>query len=138
MPSVASPRAGGRVPTGAARAGRPGSRSRSAGSSRAARPPARPGTLARVRWEQLGRLAMVAVMVAIAYLYLSAGVRMFSTWRQARHDDSTVRLMEAEHTRLSKQHELLSNPETVENEARRLGLIKKGERQYVLSGLPDN
>ena len=33
---------------------------------------------------------MLAVMVALAYLYLSAGVRMFSTWRQARHDQAGV------------------------------------------------
>jgi hypothetical protein len=91
-----------------------------------------------VRWEQLGRLAMLAVMVALAYLYLSAGVHMFSTWRQARHDDATVRVMEAEHRRLVSQHELLSNPETVEGEARRIGMARGGERQYVLSGLPGN
>jgi len=89
-----------------------------------------------VRWEQLGRLAMLAVMVALAYLYLSAGVRMFSTWRQARHDQATVRMMQDEHRRLVSQHELLSNPETVEGEARRLGLARSGERQYVLNGLP--
>jgi hypothetical protein len=91
-----------------------------------------------VRWEQLGRLAMLAVMVALAYLYLSAGVHMFSTWRQARHDRAAVGVMEAEHRHLSAQHQLLSNPETVEGDARRLGMARNGERQYVLSGLPGN
>ncbi|HUB09263.1 MAG TPA: septum formation initiator family protein [Myxococcales bacterium] len=89
-----------------------------------------------MRWEQVGRLAMLAVMAALAYLYLSAGVRMFSTWRQAHHAEAAVGVMEAEHRRLTGQHNLLSDPETVEGEARRLGMARDGERQYVLSGLP--
>ena len=128
MSSVATPRAGRRV---SARG--PGKRARSTRSAGAATLPA---AVARVRWEQLGRPAMLAVMVALAYLYLSAGVRMFSTWQQARHDQAAVRVMEAEHLRLTAQHQLLSDPETVEGEARRLGMARNGERQYVLSGLP--
>lgn len=96
------------------------------------------GAVSRLRWEQLGRMALLAVMVALAYLYLSAGVHMFSTWRQARHEQASVHVMEAEHRRLVAQHELLSNPETVEGEARKQGMARRGERQYELSGLPDN
>ena len=128
MPSVVSPGVGRRV------APRAAPRARSRARSGAASP--FPAAVARLRWEQLGRLAMLAVMVALAYLSLSAGVRMFSTWRQARHDQATVHVMEAEHRRLVSQHELLSNPETVEGEARRMGMARGGERQYVLSGLP--
>ena len=83
-------------------------------------------------------MALLAVMVALAYLYLSAGVNMFSTWRQARHDQASVHVMEAEHQRLLAQHELLANPETVEGEARQQGMARSGERQYELSGLPHN
>jgi hypothetical protein len=96
------------------------------------------GAVGRLPWEQLGRLAMLCVMVALLYLYLSAGIHMFSTWRQARHDDATVRLMEAEHRHLTSQHELLSKPETLETEARQLGMASNGEQQYVISGLPRN
>ena len=97
-----------------------------------------PGPVSRLSWEQLGRAAMLCVMVALLYLYLSAGIRMFSTWRQSRHDHATVRLLEAEHSRLLSQHELLASPQTVVQEARRLGMSKTGEQQYVLSGLPND
>ncbi len=134
MPSVASPRVGRRAATRPSprrvSGPRTGSRSGAVAPFGAA--------VSRLRWEQLGRLAMLAVMVALAYLYLSAGVHMFSTWRQARHDQATVSVMQAEHRRLVAQHELLSNPETVEGEARRQGLARLGERQYVVSGLPGN
>ena len=93
----------------------------------------------RVRWEQLGRMAMLSVLVALAYLYLSAGIHMFSTWRQARHDQATVH---ADGSRTPPpgrpSTSCLASPETVEGEARQLGMARPGERQYVVSGLPRN
>ena len=81
---------------------------------------------------------MLCVGVALLYLYLSAGIRMLSTWRQARSDSSTVAAMEHEHLLLKRQHEVLGARGTVEQEARRLGMMKRGEQSYVVTGLPDN
>jgi hypothetical protein len=93
---------------------------------------------ARVRWDRLGRLAMLAVLAALLYLYLSAGVHMLSTWGQARHDRATVVAMEGEHQTLVRQREALSRQGTVEAQARQLGMKKSGERQYIVPGLPAN
>jgi cell division protein FtsB len=92
----------------------------------------------RVRWDRLGRIAMGGVLVALAYLYLSAGVHMFSTWRQSHRDNATVATMEHEYRTLSREHESLGKEATLEAEARRLGMVKKGERPYVVSGLPND
>jgi hypothetical protein len=81
---------------------------------------------------------MVCVGAALVYLYLSAGINMFSTWREAHHDKAAVAAMAREHTLLQHQHETLGRQETREEEARRLGLIKKGEQSYIVSGLPGN
>ena len=96
------------------------------------------GGPARVRWDRVGRLAMLCVLGALLYLYLSAGVRMFSTWRQARGDSAAVVALEREHRLLRRQHEALGSRATLEAEARKLGMMKAGERQYIVSGLPDN
>ena len=96
------------------------------------------GGPARVRWDRVGRLAMLCVLGALLYLYLSAGVRMFSTWRQARSDSAAVMALEREHRLLLRQHEALGSRATLEAEARKLGMVKSGERQYIVSGLPDN
>jgi len=93
---------------------------------------------AGVRWDRVGRVAMLCVLAALLYLYVSAGVHMLSTWRQASHDSAAVAAMEREHTQLLHQHEVLSRPETLEVEARKLGLIKAGEQPYLVSGLPKN
>jgi hypothetical protein len=91
-----------------------------------------------VRWDRLGRLAMLAVLAALLYLYLSAGAHMLSTWGQARYDRATVVTMEREHQTLVRQREALSRQGTVEAQARQLGMKKSGERQYIVPGLPAN
>ncbi len=100
-----------------------------------------PGLLtlgAGVRWDRVGRVAMLCVLAALLYLYISAGVHMFSSWRQAGHDAAAVAAMEREHRQLLSQHEVLSRQETLEVQARKLGLIKPGEQPYVVGGLPKN
>ncbi|TMK96898.1 MAG: hypothetical protein E6G34_13715 [Actinobacteria bacterium] len=102
--------------------------------------PARAGkrTAPRVRWDRVGRLAMLFVLVALLYLYLSAGLRTFSTWRQARADNARVAAMQREHATLERQREVLGRQGTVEGQARRLGMAHGSELQYVVNGLPPN
>jgi cell division protein FtsB len=118
-----------------ARSGRSGAR-RSAATRGGPAPIASAG--ARVRWDRLGRLAMLFVLAALVYLYLSAGIHMFSTWGQARHDSAAVSSMQHEHKALVRQHEALGKQASVEAQARRLGMMKPGEQQYVVSNLPNN
>jgi cell division protein FtsB len=96
------------------------------------------GPLARVRWDRLARLALLGVLVALLYLYVSAGVRLFSTWREARSDSAQVQTLEREHVALLHRHETLGHRGTVEEEARRLGMMKPDEQPYVITGLPNN
>jgi len=91
-----------------------------------------------VRWDRLRRIAMLFVLVALAYLYLSAGIRMFSTWRQERSDRSAVVAMERENRLLVHQHEVLSRQGTLEAEARGLNMMRTGEQPYIVSGLPND
>jgi hypothetical protein len=100
--------------------------------ARGARPPA------RVRWDRLGRVAMLCVLVVIAYLYSSAGVHLFSTWHQARGASAKVAGMEREHSALQRQHEALGRPGDVEAQARKLGMMKHDERPFIVGDLPNN
>jgi len=92
----------------------------------------------RVRWDRLGRIAMLCVLVALAYLYISAGVRMFSTWRQAHHDSAVVHHLQSEHASLVAQHNKLSSQGALEGSARQLGMMRQGEQPYVVTHLPSN
>jgi len=81
---------------------------------------------------------LLCVLAALVYLYMSAGFRMLSTWRQSRHDSAAVASMEHEHSRLLRQHEALSGQAALEAQARKLGMMRKGEQPYVVTGLPSN
>lgn len=81
---------------------------------------------------------MLLVLVALLYLYASAGLRMLSTWRQTQRDTAEVRALETEHARLEAQRSRLAASETVELEARRLGMIRQGERPYLTPDPPSN
>jgi hypothetical protein len=92
----------------------------------------------RVRWDRVGRVALLGVLAALLYLYLSAGVHLFSTWRAAHKDRAAVAALEHEHLRLQRQREALDRRGTLEAEARGLGMVRANERGYVITGLPKN
>lgn len=94
------------------------------------------GPVARIRWDRVGRVAMLCLLLALIYLYASAGIRIYSTYRQARADRATVAALEREHVGLVHQHESLGRKGTVEGEARRLQMMRSGEQPYVIAGLP--
>jgi cell division protein FtsB len=81
---------------------------------------------------------MLCVMGAIVYLYLSAGVRLFSAWGESKRDGAQVRVLERQNRALQQQQAALASPGMVQAEARRLGMIHPGEQAYIVSGLPPN
>jgi len=93
---------------------------------------------ARVRWDRVGRVALLCVMGALLYLYLSAGVHLFSAWREASSNRAQVAALERQYRVLEAQHAALSRPGTLEAEARQLGMARAGEQAYVVLGLPGN
>ncbi|MGA7704911.1 MAG: hypothetical protein WB998_08455 [Solirubrobacteraceae bacterium] len=95
-------------------------------------------SIVQVRWDRVGRIAMLGVMVAIAYLYMSAGLRLFSAWGESKRDIAQTRVLEGQNRVLRHQHAALASPATVQAEARRLGMIHAGEQAYIVSGLPSN
>lgn len=111
-------------------------------SAQAPSAPTRPSggaaALARIRWDRLGRTAMLCLLIALAYLYVSAGIRIYSTWSQAGGDTAQLVTLEREHALLARQHEALARHGTIEEEARRLDMARPNEQQYVLPGLPRN
>jgi cell division protein FtsB len=81
---------------------------------------------------------MLSVLVALLYLYASAGISLLSTWKEAARDSAQVATLERQHVALEAQHAALTSPGTLVEEARRLGMLRPGEQSYVISGLPSN
>ena len=91
----------------------------------------------RVRWDRIGRLALLFVGLLLVYLYINPLRTYVSTWREARAKREQVSQLRQEHAELVKRARALRRPGSIEVEARRLGLVRADERAYVVRGLDD-
>lgn len=91
----------------------------------------------RVRWDRIGRIALVLVLFGVMVSYLNPVVNLFDAWRDSKASEQGLVELKAEHAGLEQQLERAQDPLTLEREARRLGLVKPGERAYVIRGLDD-
>lgn len=99
-----------------------------------ARPAARPR--GRIRWDRLGRLALLAMLGVILLLYVSPTKHWIEQSGTRSAQKAELRDLSAENARLKKRVGALRDPDTLEREARRLGMIKRGERSYVIENPP--
>ena len=89
----------------------------------------------RIRWDRLGRWALIGVFALVLYLYIGPAVSWVKTYREAGRQRSQVAELRAENQRLKDRKAELSAPGALESEARRLGMVKAGERAYIVTGL---
>lgn len=104
-------------------------------SARAPAAPPRP-VAPRIRWDRLGRWALLFVCALIVYLYIGPARAWVSAYAQAKDKRQEVAALKAEQRRLQARRRALLAPGALEGEARRLGMVKAGERAYVIQGLP--
>ena len=109
---------------------------RRADARRRVRP--RPVSAARggVRWDRIGRVALLLVLGLILLLYVGPARSSISTWQTAKSKRAEVHRLERENARLRARRRALNDPRTLEAEARRLGMVRPGERPFVTEGLP--
>jgi cell division protein FtsB len=86
----------------------------------------------RIRWDRLGRWALIGVFALVLYLYIGPAVSWVKTYREAGRQRSQVAELRTENQRLKARRAELSAPGALEREARRLGMVKAGERAYIV------
>jgi cell division protein FtsB len=110
-------------------------------TSRAARAPRqRPrvlaGGAAAIRWDRVSRVALLVVLLVLVYLYAGPARSYWDTVSQAKQRRAEVATLKRENARLRARRDSLRSAGALEREARRLGMVKPGERPYVISNLP--
>ena len=91
--------------------------------------------LSGVRWDRLGRVALVLVLFAVLVSYISPSLHVLSTWRESNAAEARLGDLKAENESLGRQSEQLEQPAAKTAEARKLGLVAPGEQAYVVDGL---
>ena len=89
-----------------------------------------------IRWDRLGRLALLATLVFILLLYISPAKHWLQQSRTTGHQQEELRQLTTENRALKKRVKALGDPGALEREARRLGMVGQGERAYVIENLP--
>jgi cell division protein FtsB len=87
---------------------------------------------ARIRWDRLGRIALLVVLLGVIALYINPLRSYLSTWQEAKNRRAEVSTLQQENARLRARKAELRNPRALEREARRLGMVRPGERAYVV------
>jgi len=89
-----------------------------------------------VRWDRVGRIMMLVVLVALVYLAVGPVRSLIGAYHSAAQHRAEIGRLAHENARLRLRRSALHSPVTLEREARRLGMIRPGERAYVIQGLP--
>jgi cell division protein FtsB len=80
----------------------------------------------------VGRTALLGVLGVILLLYISPLLNWVAQSRTAEEQRTELRRLEEENRRLSERARTLRRPDALEFEARRLGMVRRGERAYVI------
>jgi cell division protein FtsB len=92
-------------------------------------------TAARIHWERVGRIALLVVLVGVLALYVNPLRSYVTTWNESKSRNADVAQLERENARLRARRAELRDDRALEREARRLGMVRPGERAYVVEGL---
>ncbi len=90
-----------------------------------------------MRWDRLGRLALLGTLGVILLLYVSPAKHWLEQSSTARAQKAELEQLTVENTRLQRRARELRDPAALEREARRLGMVRQGERPYVIENPPE-
>ena len=85
-----------------------------------------------IRWDRLGRWALIGVFALVLYLYIGPAVSWVKTYREAGRQRAAVAELRAENAKLRERKRTLTEKGALEREARRLGMVKAGEKAYIV------
>jgi cell division protein FtsB len=88
----------------------------------------------RIRWDRLGRVALLGVFALVLVLYIGPAARWVSTYHQAKEKRAMVAALQGENRRLRARERSLQGAASLERQARHLGMVRAGEKLYVVQG----
>jgi cell division protein FtsB len=86
----------------------------------------------RIRWDRVGRWALLAVLALVVYLYVGPARTWWSTYAEAKRKRADVAELKSRHAELLAEKRRLKAKGALETEARKLGMVKAGEKLYVV------
>jgi hypothetical protein len=97
------------------------------------RPRGRSGS--RVRWDKLGRVVLVLVLIAIAASYIGPLINLVGAWQDRRTESAQLAELRRQNANLRARAVAAEGPDPAGAAARKLGMVSPGERSYSVRGL---
>jgi cell division protein FtsB len=89
-----------------------------------------------IRWDRLGRVALLITLIVIVFSYLSPARHWLQQSGTSKRQKEELSQLTTQKERLTRRLRALRDPGALEREARRLGMVRVGERSYVIENLP--
>ena len=90
----------------------------------------------RIHWDRIARWALVAVFAVIVLLYVGPTKSFIAAHGEAAEKRQQVAELRERNAQLRVEKRRLQSPTALERRARELGMVRAGERAYVVEGLP--
>ena len=100
------------------------------------RPRVLSGGAAGIRWDRVSRVVLLVMLLGLVLLYVGPAHSYWDTMHQAKQRRAEVAELKRENDRLRARRSELRSAGALEREARRLGMVRPGERPYVVENLP--
>jgi len=108
-------------------------RKQRAAGTRAKRPAGRSG----IRWDRVARAALLGTLGIVLLLYISPLHRWVTQRGLASQQTQELQQLQKQNKQLHSHIKLLHDPTALEAEARKVGMVRRGEREYVVQNLPN-
>lgn len=92
--------------------------------------------LGGIRWDRLSRVALLVLLGGILLMYVSPAKHWWESSKTASAQSAELQHLEAENVRLEQRAATLNDPDTLELEARKLGMTRSDERAFSMENLP--
>ena len=89
-----------------------------------------------IRWDRLGRVALLITLIVIVFSYLSPARHWLQQSGTAKRQKQALSQLTTDKKRLQRRLKALRDPGALERQARHLGMVRVGERAYVIENLP--
>src|SRR5258706_13699955 len=85
-----------------------------------------------IRWDRVGRVFLLGVLFVILLMYVSPLTRWVTQKNTAKQDTAELQQLQETNSSLKARLRALQSPQALELRARRLGMVKQGERAFVI------
>jgi cell division protein FtsB len=89
-----------------------------------------------IRWDRVARAALLGTLGIVLLLYISPLHRWMTQRSLAAQETQQLHQLQQQNKQLRSHIARLHDPAALEAEARKIGMVRRGEREYVVRNLP--